>query len=199
MRHSVSRPVCYDTLTSPRFANVPLVCALFFDSQAFTSALLRGCSQLSVSSCFILSFLAALLFFGSGSLCFWLGRAMAQQDAVWTTDIGGRVCIWTRVPNQRTRSGFSWTTPSVVSAAGFSSVVPPLSGHPHDVGWPILGAGLLIVYSHDGHLGSMALAFSCLGQRNLMEQIRFWLKTTTLQSRFFSPAFCPLPDGGQTY
>ena len=137
--------------------------------------------------------------FGSGSLCFWLGRAMAQQDAVWTTDIGGRVCTWTRVPNQRTRSGFSWTTPSVVSAAGFSSVVPPLSGHPHDVGWPILGAGLLIVYSHDGHLGSMALAFSCLGQRNLMEQIRFWSKTTTLQSRFFSPAFCPLPDGGQTY
>ena len=81
MRHSVSRPVCYDTLTSPRFANVPLVCALFFDSQAFTSALLRGCSQLSLSSCFILSFLAALLFLARAVFAFgWVARWRSRMQ-----------------------------------------------------------------------------------------------------------------------
>ena len=78
---------------------------------------------------------------------------MEQQDEVWTTNIGGRACLWTRVPNQRTRSGYSWTTPNVVSPAGFSAVVPPNSGHPHDVGWPVWGAGLLLVHSHDGPFG----------------------------------------------
>ena len=56
-------------------------------------------------------------------------------------------------PNQHCITGYSWTTPSVVSPAGFSTVVPPRSGHPHDVGWPVWGAGLLMVHSHDGPTG----------------------------------------------
>ena len=32
-------------------------------------------------------------------------------------------------------------------------MVPPQSGFPVDVGWPIWGAGLRIVYSHDGPFG----------------------------------------------
>jgi hypothetical protein len=60
---------------------------------------------------------------------------------------------WVRVPNQSCISGFSWTTPSEVSGAGFSTVVPAQSGFPLDVGWATWGAGLTTVYSHDGPFG----------------------------------------------
>ena len=78
---------------------------------------------------------------------------MPQDNTVLTQIVGGITYNWVCVPNQRAISGFSWTSPSVVSAAGFSTVVPPLSGFPQDVGWPIWGAGLRIVYSHDGPFG----------------------------------------------
>ena len=192
----MSRLVCYDSLTSPRSANVPLICSL--EPRPTLQLLYWGAlSFLSLPA--LSSGTWPLCFFWLGqSLLLWPGHAMAQQDAVWTTVVGGLASKWTRVPNQRTRSGFSWTTPSVVSAAGFSSVVPPLSGHPHDVGWPILGLAYLLFTHTMGLLGSTAHAFSCLGQRNLRKRGRNWLNKSSLQNRFFSPAFCPLPDGGQT-
>ena len=85
--------------------------------------------------------------------CLLSGCAMEQQAATWTTNIGGRLCQWIRVPNQRNISGYSWTTPSVASPAGFSTVILARSGHPHDVGWPVWGAGLHLVYSHDCPFG----------------------------------------------
>ena len=78
---------------------------------------------------------------------------MSQVQIVRTQIVDGITHIWEKVPNQHAISGYSWARPSVVSAAGFSSVVPPLSDFPDDVGWPIWGAGLRIVYSHDGPFG----------------------------------------------
>jgi hypothetical protein len=70
------------------------------------------------------------------------------QTPSFSTDLG-----WVSVPNQRSVSGFSWTTPSVVSAAGYSTIVPALSGFPLDVGWENWGAGLTITHCHDGPFG----------------------------------------------
>ena len=143
--------------------------------------------------------LDSLLALAELSFLFWLGCAMDQQDEKVTTNADGSICVWTRVPNQGTCTGYSWTTPSVVSPAGFSSVVPPNSGHPLDVGWPVWVVGLLLVYSHDGPFGIYGNRIFVPWPKDSGERGPFWLKTLTRQNKSYSLAFCLLPDCGRTF
>ena len=139
-------PLLHAILSLLRFAN-------YSDLRLFASFL--TVSSLATFACFSCHIsLVALRFVLARAACaVRAAHIMPQDNTVHTQIVGGITYNWVSVPNQRAISGFSWTSPSVVSAAGFSTVVPPLSGFPQDVGWPIWGAGLRIVYSHDGPFG----------------------------------------------
>ena len=93
------------------------------------------------------------------ALCLQAMSAPTQPPVLRTLWVDGVAEQWEMVPNQRNISGYSYVRPSTVSAAGFSSVVPPSSEFPDDVGWPVWGAGLLVAYSHDGPFGIYGTRF----------------------------------------
>ena len=134
-----SHPLLHDVLSLPRFAITPIV--------PLTPCLIRGLTSRAP----LHSFWARLAQF-----CVARTEAMSRPvspQLLRTLWIDGVASEWEKVPNQRNLSGYSYVKPSTVSAAGFSSVVPPSSEYPNDIGWETWGAGLLIVYSHDGPFG----------------------------------------------
>ena len=183
-------PLLHAILSLLRFAN-------YSDLRLFASFL--TVSSLATFACFSCHIsLVALRFVLARAACaVRAAHIMPQDNTVRTQIVGGITYNWVSVPNQRATSGFSWTSPSVVSAAGFSTVVPPLSGFPQDVGWPIWGAGLRIVYSHDGPFGIYGTRIFVLFRQTQIKTGRLWSRTTIHPSRLFLRAFCPLLDGGQ--